>query len=120
MIDYNFANLKNQLELNKNKVILFGAGDIGELSNYSIETNLLGDHQADNAATSIATIEALIKMGVSIKPKSIIKGFENINLKGRFQVIESNRIKFVLDGAHNPDSIQRLISSFKKYYWHNK
>ena len=88
----------------------------GELSNYSIETNLLGDHQADNAATSIATIEALIKMGVSIKPKSIIKGFENINLKGRFQVIESNRIKFVLDGAHNPDSIQRLISSFKKYF----
>ena len=36
MIDYNIANLKNQLELNKNKVILFGAGDIGELSNYSL------------------------------------------------------------------------------------
>ena len=31
MINYNFANLKNQLELNKDKVILFGAGDIGEL-----------------------------------------------------------------------------------------
>ena len=36
MIDYNIANLKNKLELNKNKVILFGAGDIGELSNYSL------------------------------------------------------------------------------------
>ena len=36
MIDYNIANLKNQLEPNKNKVILFGAGDIGELSNYSL------------------------------------------------------------------------------------
>ena len=77
---------------------------------------MLGDHQADNAATSIATIETLIKMGISIKPESIINGFNPINLKGRFQVIESNRIKFVLDGAHNPDSIQRLISSFKKYF----
>ena len=88
----------------------------GELSNYTIETNLLGDHQADNAATSIATIEALVKMGVSIKPESIISGFQQINLKGRFQVIESNRIKFVLDGAHNPDSIARLVHSFKKYF----
>ena len=88
----------------------------GELSNYTIETNLLGDHQADNAATSIATIEALVKMGVSIKPGSIISGFQQINLKGRFQVIESNRIKFVLDGAHNPDSIARLVHSFKKYF----
>ena len=88
----------------------------GQLSNYTIETNLLGDHQADNAATSIATIETLIKMGISIKPESIINGFNPINLKGRFQVIESNRIKFVLDGAHNPDSIERLIFSFRKYF----
>ena len=88
----------------------------GELSDYSIETNLLGDHQADNAVTSIATIETLIKMGLSIKPKSIIKGFEKINLKGRLQVVESNSTKFVLDGAHNPDSIQRLVFSFSKYF----
>ena len=88
----------------------------GQLSDYTIETNLLGDHQADNAATSIATIETLVKLGVSIKPESIINGFEQINLKGRFQVIESDRIKFVLDGAHNPDSIERLVFSFRKYF----
>ena len=88
----------------------------GELSNYIVETNLLGDHQADNAATSIAASETLLKMGVSIKPTSITNGLQQINLKGRFQFIESNKIKFVLDGAHNPDSIQRLVFSFKKYF----
>ena len=55
-------------------------------------------------------------MGVSIKPTSITEGLQQINLKGRFQFIESNKTKFVLDGAHNPDSIQRLVSSFKKYF----
>ena len=55
-------------------------------------------------------------MGVSIKPTSITNGLQQINLKGRFQFIESNKIKFVLDGAHNPDSIQRLVFSFKKYF----
>ena len=100
-----------KLDSHKQKIKITGA-----LSDYSIETNLLGDHQADNAATSIATIETLIKMGLSIKPKSIIKGFEKINLKGRLQVVESNSTKFVLDGAHNPDSIQRLVFSFSKYF----
>ena len=88
----------------------------GELSSYSIETNLLGDHQVDNAATSIATAETLSKVGVLIKPTSIIHSFQQINLKGRFQFIESNKIKFILDGAHNPDSIRRLVRSFKKYF----
>ena len=49
MINYNFANLKNQLELNKNKVILFGAGDIGELSNYSLnKLGIVVDFFCDN------------------------------------------------------------------------
>ena len=86
------------------------------LSNYSIETNMLGDHQAENAATSIATVETLLQKGVQIKPNAIIKGFAKIDLKGRFQIVESNKIKFVLDGAHNPDSVKRLIFSFRKYF----
>ena len=49
MIDYNIANLKNQLEPNKNKVILFGAGDIGELSNYSLnKLGIVVDFFCDN------------------------------------------------------------------------
>ena len=49
MINYNIANLKNQLEPNKNKVILFGAGDIGELSNYSLnKLGIVVDFFCDN------------------------------------------------------------------------
>jgi len=92
----------------------------GQLSAYNIETNMLGDHQAENAATSIATVETLSKNGVHIKPNGIIKGFEKIDLNGRFQVLESNKIKFVLDGAHNPDSVKRLVFSFRKYFQQKK
>ena len=36
MLNYNFISLRSQLESNKDKVILFGAGDVGELVNYSL------------------------------------------------------------------------------------
>ena len=36
MLNYNFISLRSQLESNKDKVILFGAGDVGELVSYSL------------------------------------------------------------------------------------
>ena len=40
MLSYNVAELKKKIDLSNNKVVLFGAGDIGELANYSL--NRLG------------------------------------------------------------------------------
>ena len=64
MINYNFANLKKELEPGKNKVVLFGAGDIGELSNYSlnrlgIEIDFFCDNNIKKHGTKYLGVEVI-------------------------------------------------------------
>ena len=49
MKNYNISDLKNKFSNNDQKIVLFGAGDVGELTNYSL--NKLGitvDYFCDN------------------------------------------------------------------------
>ncbi len=88
----------------------------GNGNDYSLWTPLLGDYQAENIATAVATIEVLIKAGYKISPAAIEAGVKEISWPGRFDVFNIDGRSVVADGAHNPYSIKRLLGSLPKYF----
>jgi len=65
-----------------------------------MKTRLMGRHQVDNAAISLAACECLSRGGASISEENCRQGLLNLSWPGRLEIIsESPRI--ILDGAHN-------------------
>lgn len=71
-------------------------------------TNLIGPHQAINAAAALATIQCLPSFGIKTNRTTRQNGLDNVRWPGRFQIISKNPL-LVLDGAHNPGKIAALI-----------
>lgn len=99
-------------------------GQILEISYQSLEEKkqrteldirLLGDHQLENAATAYVALRIASQRGLSIKTSHIKKGFAATIWPGRFEVLRRDP-PVVVDAAHNPDSIQRLIKTLDTYF----
>ena len=71
---------------------------------------LLGSFQAENAATAFAGIQALGSRGVHFEAACIVEGFSRVKWPGRFDILARAPL-LVLDGAHNPASMRRLVES---------
>jgi dihydrofolate synthase/folylpolyglutamate synthase len=78
---------------------------------YDIWLPLLGPHQRENAAASIAAVEAL---DMNIPAEAIIQGIKEVQWPGRFQVINTAPY-VVLDGAHNTHSMSRLRETVEEF-----
>ena len=87
----------------------------GLRGSYHVWTPLLGDHQLENAATAIATVETLAAQGFSVSSESVSEGLRRVEWPGRFQLISREGKLVVVDGAHNPDSMKRLVQTVRKY-----
>ncbi|MFC2034294.1 bifunctional folylpolyglutamate synthase/dihydrofolate synthase [Chloroflexota bacterium] len=87
----------------------------GRLGDYQLSVPLLGQHQMENAATAVATLEVLEDKGFNISKSSITKGLAEVKWPGRLQVLNHNPL-VVVDGAHNPDSARRLRQSLEQYF----
>ena len=87
----------------------------GPRRSYNIGTPLLGDYQLENVATAVAAVEVLEGSGVSIPPGSVEAGALNVRWPGRFQVYKRDGTTIVVDGAHNPYSVGRLIDCLDRY-----
>jgi len=87
----------------------------GRLASYELSLPLLGQHQLENAATAVATLEVLAEKGFHISGDSIIKGLAQVSWPGRLQVL-SHRPLVLVDGAHNPDSARKLKQSLEQYF----
>jgi len=65
-----------------------------------MRTRLMGRHQVDNAAISLAACELLNRGEVTISEENCRKGLADLHWPGRLEIVcESPRI--ILDGAHN-------------------
>ena len=73
---------------------------------------LLGEHQAANAALAIATIAELRQQGWSVSPAAIKQATSELNLPGRLEVVGTNPT-VVLDVAHNVASAEALVESLE-------
>jgi len=100
-------------DMNSQQLLVSGRRD-----SYDINIPLLGDHQMVNAATAVAALEILTEHGINIPKESFIRGLAEVNWPGRLQIIRYNPL-IVIDGAHNPDSAEKLSHALE-YYLHFK
>ena len=82
---------------------------------YELWTPLLGDHQLENAVTAVASINVLTDAGFSVSADSIVKGLRDVRWAGRLEVLEHEGRRVVIDGAHNPYSVTRLVEALREY-----
>jgi dihydrofolate synthase / folylpolyglutamate synthase len=87
----------------------------GKQGSYRISIPLLGDYQMENAALSVAAAEALNTRGFKIDCTDIVCGLRNVKWPARLEVINRSPL-VIIDGAHNPYSIGKLVESIRKYF----
>ena len=87
----------------------------GNASDHHLSIPLLGDYQLENAATAVAALETLASLGFTISAGNIAQGLAQVEWPGRFQILQHSPIVLV-DGAHNVESIRRLVSNIKAYF----
>jgi len=71
------------------------------------EPALKGEHQYRNASAVILAVELLAK-SLPVSDTSIRIGLKNIQLPGRFQLI-NGKIPVLLDVGHNPEAVKTLV-----------
>ena len=69
-----------------------------------------GHYSVSNALAAILCAE---KAGIQVKDSAA--SLENISIPGRFQIVDTplSGVKFIIDYAHNGDSMEKLLSSLK-------
>ena len=87
----------------------------GRLGRYQLWTPLLGEHQLENAAVSIAILEELMEQGNTISTEAIQRGFEQVSWPCRMEVLKRSPLA-VADGAHNPYSAAKLRDTLHSYF----
>ncbi|MDQ3855270.1 MAG: bifunctional folylpolyglutamate synthase/dihydrofolate synthase [Chloroflexota bacterium] len=85
------------------------------LEGRKIQLGLLGQHQVENALTSIVAGVQLAGAGAGLKAGDLVEGLRDVRWPGRFEVIEGP-VSVVLDGAHNPDSVRKLRAAVREVF----
>ena len=85
----------------------------GSFKDYTMKTSLLGLHQGENIAVSIAAVERLQMGGVYITDSDILDGIAAATHPGRMEIV-SEKPLILLDGAHNPDGMSMLVKTLKE------
>lgn len=85
-----------------------------------LELNLLGAYQAINASVAITSMLLYQELtGTEINltniEKSIRDGLSSVNWPGRLQIICRKPLT-IIDGAHNEEGVENLLSNIKKIY----
>ena len=81
-----------------------------------LKIHLLGDHQAENAATAYAALHTAQDAGLQIGENNIRRGLQETTWPGRFEILDSHEsVPVIIDGAHNPYSAQALRNTLDQY-----
>lgn len=84
----------------------------GSLNDYTIQTSLRGNFQAENIAVAIATVEHLEMNGVFIPDTAISLGVQQASNAGRMEIV-ADKPFILLDGAHNISAMKVLKESLE-------
>ncbi len=77
-----------------------------------LDLPLLGPHQAQNAATALATLDALADRGLVVGAEAVARGFAGLSFPARVEVL-GERPWLVIDGAHNVASAAALAEALR-------
>jgi dihydrofolate synthase/folylpolyglutamate synthase len=77
---------------------------------------IIGEHQAENAATAIATVELLLGAGQRPIGDEILRSaLADSTSPGRLQIVSKDPL-IVLDGAHNPAGAKTLAQAIRTHF----
>ncbi|WP_162659754.1 bifunctional folylpolyglutamate synthase/dihydrofolate synthase [Tuwongella immobilis] len=76
-----------------------------------MELALLGEHQAQNAAGVVKTVELLTEQGLTIPDSAVAAGLGQVRWPARMEIM-GRRPLVVLDCAHNVASVQAMAETF--------
>ncbi len=71
------------------------------------ETRLLGEHQAENAAVALATLD-IIRPEVAVETDAAMAGLRDAQWPGRLELVDREPVT-LLDGAHNAPAMDALV-----------
>ncbi|HCI80096.1 MAG TPA: hypothetical protein DHW02_10450, partial [Ktedonobacter sp.] len=77
-----------------------------------LETTLAGQHQLENATTALATLDLLREHGLVWDENALREGFLATRWSARMEVV-GHEPTIVVDGAHNADSMRKLIQGLR-------
>ncbi|MCS7171318.1 MAG: bifunctional folylpolyglutamate synthase/dihydrofolate synthase [Aquificaceae bacterium] len=75
-----------------------------------LELGLWGKHQVDNASLAIRSASLLI----NLKEEKLRDALKSARWEGRMEIVRKEPL-LILDGAHNPDGVARVVSEVKKH-----
>ncbi len=78
----------------------------------ALEVNLLGEHQAANAAVTVATVEELRAQGWHLPDTAVSAGLAEVTWPARLEVV-GQRPLVVLDCAHNVASALAVVETLR-------
>ncbi len=84
----------------------------GSFKDYTVKTSMLGQHQGENIALTIATVEQLQMRGMFLTDSDIQEGIGSATHPGRMEII-SEEPMMLLDGAHNPGGMMMLAKTLQ-------
>ncbi|MFN3947022.1 MAG: bifunctional folylpolyglutamate synthase/dihydrofolate synthase [Aquificaceae bacterium] len=77
---------------------------------YNIELGLWGRYQVDNASLALRAVGLLI----DLKEDLVKKALKSTKWEGRMEIVREKPL-LILDGAHNPDGVARVVKEVKKH-----
>lgn len=81
----------------------------------TLQSGLLGRHQAENAAAAFAALEVVDQAGLPVSGEAIREGFARVRWPGRFEIFPGDPT-IVLDGAHNRHSAEMLADTVRNVF----
>ncbi len=79
-----------------------------------LRTALAGPHQRRNAALAVRAVELLAERGVAFDLAAVGPGLASVRWPGRMETIVAGGVRFLLDGAHNPDGARALARALRE------
>lgn len=81
----------------------------GKYDKFDIKTPLIGQFNIENTIAAFAICQSL-----GIKEDEILKGIREIKpVEGRFNVIKKGDVNIVIDFAHTPDGLEKVLKTAK-------
>jgi len=121
-IIYKEAREKQSAVLELNQQFSIGQEKDGETYEYDKQSfhlskltrSMKGAHQANNMALAItAFLEVATALNIKVIKSALEKGVKEATILGRFEEILPH---VILDGAHNPASVEKLIETIKSEF----
>ncbi|MBN1399955.1 MAG: bifunctional folylpolyglutamate synthase/dihydrofolate synthase [Anaerolineae bacterium] len=101
-------------DLERQSLAIYSQGHAEAPEYPDVEIPLLGAHQLENACVAVAAIGILRQAGLSISDVAVLGGLADVQWPGRLEIM-GRRPLVVVDGAHNRDSIHKLLVAVDSY-----